>query len=177
MALSKIQSESINLADTFAFTGTVSGAGKIGQVISTNKSDTFSTSATSLTDITGLSASITPSSTSSKILILASIPASTLAQQRFFVGLKRGSTVIGQGDASGSRVRVSSGARMESSEAFMDFSINFLDSPNTTSSTTYQVTGFVQGSSTFYINRTETDSDSNTNGRASSTITLMEILA
>ena len=27
MALSKIQSESINLADTFAFTGTVSGAG------------------------------------------------------------------------------------------------------------------------------------------------------
>ena len=66
---------------------------------------------------------------------------------------------------------------MESSEAFMDFSINFLDSPNTTSSTTYQVTGFVQGSSTFYINRTETDSVSNTNGRASSTITLMEILA
>ena len=29
MAISKIQSESINLADTFAFTGSVSGAGKI----------------------------------------------------------------------------------------------------------------------------------------------------
>jgi len=32
MALSKIQSESINLADTFAFTGTVSGAGSEGLV-------------------------------------------------------------------------------------------------------------------------------------------------
>tara|TARA_R100001440_G_scaffold58533_1_gene78349 strand:- start:939 stop:1544 length:606 start_codon:yes stop_codon:yes gene_type:complete len=32
MALSKIQSESINLADTFAFTGTVSGAGSQGLV-------------------------------------------------------------------------------------------------------------------------------------------------
>ena len=29
MTISKIQSESMNLADTFAFTGTVSGAGKI----------------------------------------------------------------------------------------------------------------------------------------------------
>ena len=29
MAISKIQSESINLADTFAFTGTVTGAGEI----------------------------------------------------------------------------------------------------------------------------------------------------
>ena len=32
MALSKIQSESVNLADNFAFTGTVSGAGSEGLV-------------------------------------------------------------------------------------------------------------------------------------------------
>ncbi len=31
MALSKIQAESLNLADTYAFTGTVSGAGAVLQ--------------------------------------------------------------------------------------------------------------------------------------------------
>ena len=70
MSLSKIQSESINLADNFAFTGTVSGAGggKIGQVVSTNTDATsFSTTSTTLVDITGLSVAITPSATSSKI--------------------------------------------------------------------------------------------------------------
>jgi hypothetical protein len=36
MALSKIQAESMNLADTYAFTGTVSGAGKILQLVSTS---------------------------------------------------------------------------------------------------------------------------------------------
>lgn len=44
MALSKIQSESMNLADTYAFTGTVSGAGAMA-VVSTG------TSATGLSDL------------------------------------------------------------------------------------------------------------------------------
>ena len=43
--------------------------GKIGQVIQTYKTDTFSTSSTSFVDVTGLSVSITPSATTSKILI------------------------------------------------------------------------------------------------------------
>ena len=71
MAITKIQAESMNLADTYAFTGTVSGAGggKIGQVIQTVKTDVFSTTSTSFVDVTGLTASITPSATSSKILV------------------------------------------------------------------------------------------------------------
>ena len=43
---------------------------KIGQVVQTSITDTFTTSASSLTDITGLSVSITPTSTSSKILVM-----------------------------------------------------------------------------------------------------------
>ena len=50
--------------------------GKVLQVVQTVKSDTFSTSSTTFTDVTGLSVSITPSSTSNKILILASISGS-----------------------------------------------------------------------------------------------------
>ena len=45
MALSKIQSESINLADTFAFSGTVSGAGtliKTGSLTSTTNAGSYS---------------------------------------------------------------------------------------------------------------------------------------
>ena len=44
--------------------------GKILQVVSTAKTDAFTTSSQSLVDITGLSATITPSATSSKILVL-----------------------------------------------------------------------------------------------------------
>ncbi len=47
-----------------------SGFGKVGQVVSTAKTDTFSTTSTSSTDITGMSVSITPTSTSSKILMM-----------------------------------------------------------------------------------------------------------
>ena len=45
--------------------------GKIGQIVSTTKTDTFtlSTGSNTFTDITGLSATITPTSTSSKIYI------------------------------------------------------------------------------------------------------------
>ena len=43
---------------------TSSAFGKIGQVVSTTKTDGFSTSSTSVTDVTGLSVSITPTSTS-----------------------------------------------------------------------------------------------------------------
>ena len=46
--------------------------GKVLQVVSTAKTDTFSTSSTSFTDITGLSVAITPSATSSKILVFLS---------------------------------------------------------------------------------------------------------
>jgi len=49
MALSKIQAESINLADTFAFTGTVSGAGDIQK---------FSSSTTTQTGLTTLQISL-----------------------------------------------------------------------------------------------------------------------
>jgi len=42
---------------------------KVLQVVSATKTDTFSTSSTSFVDVTGLTANITPSSTSSKIMV------------------------------------------------------------------------------------------------------------
>jgi len=71
MALIKTRSRGINLADTFAFSGTVSGAGasgKLGQLITMNTSTQTQITGASYTDTT-ITASITPSATDSKILI------------------------------------------------------------------------------------------------------------
>ena len=45
-----------------------SGGGGIVQCVSTTKTDTFTTASTSFTDVTGLSATITPKFSTSKIL-------------------------------------------------------------------------------------------------------------
>ena len=72
MALSKIQAESMNLADTFAFTGTVSGAGKILQIQTGTKSGSNATDSSGSFIDSGLSVTITPSSSSNKVLLIAS---------------------------------------------------------------------------------------------------------
>ena len=64
MAITKLQAEALNLADTYAFTGTVTGAGggKVLQVVFGSTSTETRNSTNTLAD-TGLSASITPSAT------------------------------------------------------------------------------------------------------------------
>jgi hypothetical protein len=162
---------------TGALPSTVIGAGAVLQVIQTTKTDTFSTTSGSLTDITGMSVSITPTSTTSKILIQFSLgqvgPASPAA---FGVALLRGSTVIGAGNTAGSRISTSiagiaDGDRSNSQSFF------FLDSPSTTSSTTYKLQIYVNSGNTVYINRSTNDSDSSIYARTASTITVMEIAA
>jgi len=181
MAIDKIQAESMNLADTYAFTGTVSGAGrgKIGQVVSTHTNATgFSTTSSTLVDVTGMSVAITPSATSSKVLVQASVTCSGTESNRFFVGLKRGSTVIASGDASGSRLAGAfTGAEQEGNNALNSFSISFLDSPSSSSELTYKITGCAEGGNTFKLNVSAGDGDSSTVARGSSTITVMEVLA
>ena len=70
-------------------------AGSILQVKQTFKTDFFSTTSSSFVDITGMSLEITPTSTSSKILIEVIINAG--GESNFYGGIKllRGSTTIG----------------------------------------------------------------------------------
>jgi hypothetical protein len=144
-----------------------SGFGKIGQVVSTSKTDSFNTTSTSFTDITGMSVSITPTTTSSKVLILLNAP-SILSQannQVWYMKLLRGSTAIGGG-------ATDDAFRMCYSASVYDpaqVSYQFLDSPSTTSSTTYKLQVKVSGD-TYYLNTMA-------GGTASaSSITAMEIL-
>lgn len=149
--------------------------GKVLQVVSTTKTNTFVTNpGNTQVDITGFSASITPASSSNKVLIQislmgAGVNAANIANFR----LLRGSTVIYQGDADSSRGRGFSTAMEIDQYSQMSNSGTFLDSPSTTSSTTYKVQ--VRSNNTVYINRASTSQDDAGNYRTASTITLMEI--
>ena len=80
MPFTKLLPTSIDLAQNFAFTGSVSGAGggKIGQVVGSNNAYAVTHNGTSYTDLLSASGttweiSITPSATSSKILFMCSL--------------------------------------------------------------------------------------------------------
>lgn len=154
--------------------GSVSSLGRILQVVQTAKTDTFTSSSSSFTDITGLSVTITPSSTSSKVYVIVDTNTSTASGNNAGIKLLRGSTAIAVGDSAGSRPQASSQARVNDTNAALNHSINFLDSPNTTSATTYKVQMFSQ-SGTVGINRTNADSDSTAIARTFSSITVMEV--
>ena len=157
--------------------GLVSGSnGGIIQVVQTVKTDTFSKQSTAFADITGLSATITPSSSSNKILVEARIylsagnSAGTSAAKLNFV---RGSTNIGQ-PSSGSSNHEATFYSWGSNNYMEPHSMNFLDSPATTSATTYKIQIGADGSAaTLYVNRYY----SNNNYLGISTLTLMEVAA
>ena len=154
------------------------GAFRVLQVVSTIKTDTFTSSSTSFIDITGLSVSITPQSADSKVLVLAQVTGSEdVGTGPGFIQLVRGSTAIDIGDAAGSRVRASAGLSAPYATEPGVFGLVFLDSPATTSATTYKIQGRQATTGTFFINRSDTDTDSNLFIRAASTITVMEISA
>ena len=153
------------------------GGGKVLQVVSTTKTDTFTTTS-SMVDITGLSVNITPSATSSKILILSAVNGSQeVGVTRGYLILKRDSTDIFIGTDLGSRFGGSgSFSSVAGSIASATVSTCFLDSPSTTSQITYKWQGGNKGNAgSFYINRTEDDGNDATQIRLASSITVMEI--
>ena len=155
-------------------------AGSVLQVVSTIKQDTFSTTSTSYVDVTGLSVSITPSSSSSKILVLFQINGSqNVASSRAYVKLMRDSTGIDLGASAGSRTPALGGfSSSDNSIPSAPVSGSFLDSPATTSSTTYKIQlAMTAGAGGAYINQTQQDADNANQLRMASTITVMEIAA
>jgi hypothetical protein len=153
-------------------------AGAVLQVQSVTKTSVFSTASTTYTDVTGLSVSITPSSSTSKILVLASVSlgaGNILTSAR----LVRDSTVLSVGDAAGSRIQTSvayvGGGGVSGIDGMAPVqNINYLDSPSTTNSTTYKIQMQVN-SGTGYLNQASDDQNANYRPRMASTITVMEI--
>jgi len=153
--------------------------GGILQVVQGVKTNVFSAStSTSYTAITGLSASITPSSASSKVLVMANVQGSTTLGSNNQAQLRqlRDATVIHVGDSAGSRGQTSGSYSARNSSNFPTFTTSWsvLDEPATTSSVTYSIEGRAT-SGTFYVNRSANDNDQNLYPRGVSSIILMEV--
>ena len=117
---------------TLTNSGTATGFGKVLQVVTATYSTQATTSSTTFAD-SGLTASITPSSASNKVLVLVSNGIGTNnAAGVVHTTIDRAGTNLGNGTNGMLASYSPAGA------VYSNGSISILDSPNTTSSTTYK---------------------------------------
>lgn len=123
-----------------------------------------------------LTVAITPSSTSSKILVKCTLCASANANQRFGVRIVRDGSMIFVPTSIGNRTAAHFfGSGRGSNLPNEPSVIELLDAPSSTSSLTYKVQAFCEASSYLYINQCQTwDNDASKFG-AVSTLTVMEV--
>ena len=152
--------------------------GHVIQLQQTVKTDTFSAAPNGTwTDITGMSVTITPKKTSSKILLFVStVGAGSSTTPK--IRILRDATTIAVGDTSGSKQSAMIGSYlMKDANQTDTYTNHFLDSPITISPITYKLQVNNDNTQTFFLNRSPTDSDTSTGGRYISVITAMEIAA
>ena len=143
------------------------GAFRILQVVSANSTTTQATTSTTYADVSGVSATITPSSTSSKVLVIVSLCGGSKETGSTSNGLatkviRGASTLVGQ-------ISTSAGSNGVSQlQIVATLSGVYLDSPATTSATTYKIQIRGDGATSFQVN-------AQTNNQSS--IVVMEISA
>ena len=170
----------LTLPDINSTVDTTGRAGNILQVVQTVKTDTATTTSTNTFVDTGLSVSITPSSASNKILVTANLNFSAGDMQNIAWRLVRGSTDLYMGDAASNRTRASGAVRVSTNQdaEHQNCTSVFLDSPNTTSATTYKVMWCrTYSTSTIYMNRASEDTDNDDRTRVPSSILVQEVAA
>ena len=173
-------SNTLTIYDGSAWKTSLATTGGILQVVSTTKTDTFSMSSSTYADVTGLSVSITPKSTSSKILVFLDIKlnADTNLVSNVRAKLLRDSTDIYVGDAAGSRSQVTFGGASTLNVVTVQGAGIFLDSPATTSAITYKVQiSTTENGQSVFVNRSLNDTDAASRVRTASSITVMEVSA
>ena len=169
-------------ADGTVLTTTNPKAGNIIQVVQTAKSDVTSAQPNqTYTDISGFTASITPSDSSNKILVTVMIFA--VGGDTTALRLLRGSTSILQGDDVSGKELVAAGVYQTNSSSGGNYygakpiTLVKLDSPSSTSAITYKMQWKTSNASnTLYLNRNLSDANQYS-FRTVSTITLMEVAA
>jgi hypothetical protein len=172
-----------NILDT---SGNDTVTGKILQVQTTMVLSPSSQSVTGnvLTEVTGVSVSITPSSTSSKILLFGSWNGemgTSGNEYNHIFAFKRDSTYLGSPVAGNRTVGIgAAGITLSgnvSSTVETSPALQYLDTPSTTSQITYKLAFKGVSTATLYNNRTVADSDAIGYERGISMITAMEIAA
>ena len=149
---------------------TINGSGQIVvQLKTTTVTSFFTTTSASFTDITGLSVSITPTSSANKILVICNVPYG--ASVDGVIQLVRNSTAVGNGTAGSTNGINDIYGGGDGQYSAYQTAFNYLDSPATTSATTYKIQILATGGGTAYVNRRRQD----TTFGGVSTITVMEI--
>ena len=164
---------------------TLNRAGNILQVVHTTKNSVSSYSSSgngTFDDVPGLSLNITPTSSSSTILIDGILMLGGNTAKHYTARLRRGSTTIGNGDNDAQnsvREGFSHWYTYQTNGEYAIFPMPFLheDSPSTTSQITYKVQIHSYAGGTVYINRTYAGQDANYNGVTISSIRAMEVAA
>ena len=178
----------LNLGNGASFTGGSGGflsdapKGQIIQIqhgiLTTTGSGAYDTSSPSVFKDTGLSVTITPTSTSSTILLQASfLYGGSRAQEQHYFRIVRGTdTVLQSADSVGSRTIVGANADLRQTSRGEHCSFIEIDTSPIASSTTYkmQATGN-NASGTWYIGRTESDTDAYYRPRACSYLIATEL--
>ena len=168
-------------AQALAIAAGLTDASIIRQVVSTTKTDTFSTTSATFGDITGLTVSITPSSASNKILLIADVKISGSSASSGHLRFSGGNSSDYVGDATGSRVSSAYSTGLETINwgflvGMLSPTLVYLDAPGTATAVTYAVQ-VRRGSGTVQINRTGQDSNNEDYGRTASTIFAIEVAA
>ena len=160
--------DSLLVANAVAAGLTAANVGIGSNVVQTVITTTFTTTSTSDVLITGLEATITPTSASSKILVLAQVRyGHATAGDQVSLNIYRGGSAVGAGTDN-----LFVGSRPAAATAVCEPTAVYVDSPNTTSATTYDVRVRVN-SGTGTINRRGSD----TNAEGTCTLTLIEVAA
>jgi len=158
-------------------------SGSIIQVVQTFKTDAFSASSSSYVDITGMSVDITPSSNSNKILLEVLLNVGGANNMYGGVKLMRGSTAVGISTAVSlsNQVNASFGVYTENGSntdlKTGTFGFKFLDSPTTTSATTYKLQVYTRNGVEFNLNKANNNGNEPFIVGSTSSITVMEIAA
>tara|TARA_R100000030_G_scaffold580_1_gene622 strand:- start:317 stop:832 length:516 start_codon:yes stop_codon:yes gene_type:complete len=162
--------------------GTQNLPAQILQVKQTVKQSTFSETVdrNQATGSCGLDVTITPTTTSSKMLIFVQTAIGFISDDNVgFIIQRSGTTLSGYLPTSASnRTTYGSGGVTRNNDYLANVNGNFLDSPSTTSEITYSVRlkyGRNDDNRTIYLNRGETDDDNAGRARSCSVITVMEV--
>lgn len=152
------------------------GSGSPPQPLQATKTDTYSQTSATFTDITGLTQAYTPTSATQKVLVRAVVYVSAAANPTIpLIRLARNGTGIGVGDAAGSRIRSGGAAYDFNGTAWIQaVVVEWLDTPGTISSVTYSAQiASSNGSTAVLVNRTNTDTDTSVYPRTVSTLTVI----
>ena len=154
-------------------------SGGIIQIKSATKTDRQLSNSSAYVDVTGMSVSITPTRSDSKIFIMINVHVGGDQASYLAFRVLRDSTVVTQGThATGNRTNVSFGGRIDQNYDNYMMSFNFLDSPSTTSATTYKLQvsdAYDSSNRNIVINGTGDDANDTYTLCGTSTITVMEV--